>query len=113
MRRRGQFLPFAQGVGTLPGCGQFDAPLGIRLLKRVAAERGADEGRSCVALAPTGKRVAIVGAGPCGLTAAWFLALLWRDRGGRRRFFLRVWSSLVAAAVAIAWLLSLTGGRRS
>jgi len=44
---------------------------------------------------------------------AWFLALLWRDRGGRRRFFLRVWSSLVAAAVAIAWLLSLTGGRRS
>ena len=44
---------------------------------------------------------------------AWFLALLWRDRGARRPFFLRVWSSLVAAAVAIAWLLSLTGGRRS
>ena len=44
---------------------------------------------------------------------AWFLALLWRDRGGRRRFFLSVWLSLVAAAVAIAWLLSLAGGRRS
>ncbi len=44
---------------------------------------------------------------------AWFLALLWRDRGGRRRFFLRVWLSLVAAAMAVAWLLSLTGGRRS
>ncbi len=44
---------------------------------------------------------------------AWFLALLWRDRGGRRHFFLRVWISLVVAAVAIAWLLSLAGGRRS
>jgi len=54
----------------------FDAPVGIRLLKRVAAERGADEGRSPVALAQSGKRVAIVGSGPCGLTAAWFLALL-------------------------------------
>ena len=44
---------------------------------------------------------------------AWFLALLWRDRGGRRLFFLRIWGSLVGAAIAIAWLLSLTGGRRS
>ena len=55
---------------------RFDAPVGIRLLKRVAAERGAGEGRFPVALAQTGKRVAIVGSGPCGLTAAWFLALL-------------------------------------
>lgn len=44
---------------------------------------------------------------------AWFLSLLWRNRGGRRSFFLRVWVSLVAAAMAITWLLSLAGGRRS
>jgi hypothetical protein len=43
---------------------------------------------------------------------AWFLALLWRERGGRRAFFLRVWGSLVAGAAAIAWLMSAGGGRR-
>ncbi len=56
--------------------GQFDTPVAIRALKRVAAERGAEGVSLPVALDRTGKRVAIVGSGPCGLTAAWFLALL-------------------------------------
>jgi NADPH-dependent glutamate synthase beta subunit-like oxidoreductase/NAD-dependent dihydropyrimidine dehydrogenase PreA subunit len=55
---------------------QFDTPVAIRLLKRVAAERGAAGVRLPVALERSGRRVAIVGSGPCGLTAAWFLALL-------------------------------------
>src|ERR1035437_5613127 len=55
---------------------QFDAPVAIRMLKRVAAERGAEGVRPPIALERTGKRVAIVGSGPSGLTAAWFLALL-------------------------------------
>lgn len=53
---------------------QLDTPVAIRALKRIAAERGAARRRPAAAFAPTGKRVAIVGAGPCGLTAAWFLA---------------------------------------
>ena len=57
------------------GRGQYEGPVAIRMLKRVAAER-ATEVRLPVALAPTGKKVAIVGAGPCGLTAAYYLALL-------------------------------------
>lgn len=54
---------------------QFDTPVAIRLLKRVAAEQGAAAIAPRVARAPTGRRVAIVGAGPCGLTAGWFLTL--------------------------------------
>jgi len=57
------------------GRGQYEGPVAIRMLKRVAAER-ATEVRIPAALAPTERRVAIVGAGPCGLTAAYYLALL-------------------------------------
>ena len=46
------------------------------------------------------------------LLIAWFLALLWRERGDRRPFFLRVWGGLVLASTAIAWLLSAAGGGR-
>jgi len=52
---------------------QFDASVAIRMLKRVAAEQGgAPEARA--ALPASGRQVAIVGSGPCGLTAAWYLA---------------------------------------
>jgi NADPH-dependent glutamate synthase beta subunit-like oxidoreductase/NAD-dependent dihydropyrimidine dehydrogenase PreA subunit len=58
-------------------CGrtQYEGPVAIRRLKRVAAEL-APEVRVPGALAPTGRRIAIVGSGPCGLTAAYYLALL-------------------------------------
>ncbi len=62
-------------------CGrkQFDAPVAIRMLKRVAAERGRDERAAPVPLAASGKKAAIIGSGPCGLTAAWYLALQGHD----------------------------------
>jgi putative selenate reductase len=50
----------------------YDEPVAIRALKRFAAEKGS------VALEPaerTGRTAAIVGAGPSGLAAAYFLAL--------------------------------------
>ncbi|HDQ73650.1 MAG TPA: FAD-binding protein, partial [Chloroflexi bacterium] len=49
----------------------YDQPVAIRALKRFAAERGA------VALSPKpGRgRVAVIGSGPAGLSAAYFLAL--------------------------------------
>ncbi len=50
----------------------YEAPVAIRSLKRFAAEHGR------VALTPapdTGRRVAIVGSGPSGLAAAFFLTL--------------------------------------
>ncbi|HEX8987632.1 MAG TPA: FAD-dependent oxidoreductase [Rhodocyclaceae bacterium] len=55
--------------------GKLDDPLSIRGLKRVADDN--DNGlwrKYAKHLPPTGKRVAVIGAGPAGLTAAWYLA---------------------------------------
>ena len=55
--------------------GHLDDPLSIRSLKRIADEN--DNGlwrQYSKQLPPTGKRIAIVGAGPAGLTAAWYLS---------------------------------------
>ncbi len=55
--------------------GQINEPVSICLLKRYAADHGGHAWKQALAAAPaTGKRVAIVGAGPAGLTAAFFLA---------------------------------------
>ena len=53
----------------------MDASVNIRGLKRVAVERaGHVEAPPC--LPPTGRTVAVIGGGPTGLTAAYFLALM-------------------------------------
>jgi NADH-quinone oxidoreductase subunit F len=55
--------------------GQVDEAIAIRALKRFAAERGNGVWKTKARTAPaTGKRVAIIGAGPAGLTAAYYLA---------------------------------------
>ncbi len=51
----------------------LEGPLAIMQLKRFAADTAGDAFVPQAA-APTGKRVAVVGAGPAGLTAAYFLA---------------------------------------
>ncbi len=56
--------------------GLLEGTLPIRRLKRFAADthyRGAD-GPGITAPAPNGRKVAVVGSGPAGLTAAWQLA---------------------------------------
>lgn len=55
--------------------GQLTDPIAIKHLKRIAFDRGDERWKlnSKVAM-PTGKRVAIVGAGPAGLTAGYYLA---------------------------------------
>jgi putative selenate reductase len=50
----------------------YDDPVAIRALKRFAAEKGSV---TLEAVDPSGQRVAIVGGGPSGLAAAYFLAL--------------------------------------
>jgi NADPH-dependent glutamate synthase beta subunit-like oxidoreductase/coenzyme F420-reducing hydrogenase delta subunit/Pyruvate/2-oxoacid:ferredoxin oxidoreductase delta subunit len=55
--------------------GQVDAPLSIRALKKFALEKaGKEEVLPAPVLESLPYRVAIVGAGPAGLTAAWDLA---------------------------------------
>lgn len=54
---------------------QFGDPIGIRALKRAAVDHGGDAWKKNKKRADkTGKKVAIVGAGPTGLTAAYYLA---------------------------------------
>ena len=53
----------------------IDAPINIRGLKKYAVDQAAaDTVPDPAANAPTGKRVAVVGGGPSGLTAAYYLA---------------------------------------
>ena len=54
-----------------------DKALHIRMLKRFAADKGDDSWKKQVNFLPaTGKSIAIVGAGPAGLTCAYYLAKL-------------------------------------
>ena len=57
--------------------GQIDEAIAIRALKRFAAEQAATKRRKRTPKAqPTGKKVAVIGAGPAGLTAAYYLGKL-------------------------------------
>jgi NADH-quinone oxidoreductase subunit F len=54
---------------------QLDDAVAVRALKRFAAEKGAGRRRRrSPKPQPTGKRAAVVGSGPAGLTAAYYLA---------------------------------------
>lgn len=56
---------------------QYGDPIAIRALKRVAVDNGGDSWlKKKKKAAPTGKKAAIIGAGPAGLTAAYYLATL-------------------------------------
>ncbi|MCX6646369.1 MAG: FAD-dependent oxidoreductase [bacterium] len=52
----------------------IDAPVGINWIKRFVIDIPGMYDQTPVCDPPTGKTVGIVGAGPAGLTAAWFLA---------------------------------------
>ena len=55
---------------------QFDETVAIRMLKRAAHELGARTASPPFIASPTHKSVAIIGSGPCGLCAGYYLALL-------------------------------------
>ena len=56
---------------------QFGDPIAIRALKRAAVDRGGELWKKNKKVAPdTGKKIAIIGAGPAGLTAAYYLKTL-------------------------------------
>lgn len=56
---------------------QLDEPIAIRALKRFAAERDNGLWKQASKVAPaTGRRVAVVGSGPAGMSAAYYLAKL-------------------------------------
>ena len=74
-------IPFSGSLGRI--CPRYcervcrrdglDAALSVCALKRFAWERGREVGWSPVPVAESGKRVAVVGGGPAGLSAAWFI----------------------------------------
>ncbi|RJX34295.1 MAG: FAD-dependent oxidoreductase [Desulfarculus sp.] len=76
-------LPYICGLICPAPCegiclrGQLDQPIQIRAMKAVAARHAlAEGGYPLPAKAdPSGQRAAVIGAGPAGLTAAYFLAL--------------------------------------
>ena len=77
-------LPFPKVLGMVcfhpceEACrrGELSKPMAICNLKRYAAEAGGEAWRErLIPREATGKRVAIVGAGPAGLTAAYYLRL--------------------------------------
>jgi NADPH-dependent glutamate synthase beta subunit-like oxidoreductase len=77
-------FPFVCGYACVHPCeakcsrNQFEGPVAIRMLKWAAAEYDQDRlwQQNTRKGPPTGKRVAVVGAGPAGLTAAIYLARL-------------------------------------
>jgi len=69
--------------------GKLNEPIAICALKRSAGEHGGRQQAQAGKAQPTGKKVAIVGSGPAGLTAAYYLA--------RRGHSVTVFESLPAA----------------
>lgn len=73
-------FPFVCGYACVHPCEttcartQYDVPVAIRMLKKVAAEKGDHEPERIPQGPATGKKVAVVGSGPCGLTAAYYLS---------------------------------------
>lgn len=77
-------LPFPECLGRVCAhpceskCrrGDVNEPISIRNIKRYAAEHGDNAlwKQNSKHLAPTGKRVCVVGGGPAGMTAAYYLA---------------------------------------
>ena len=58
----------------------IDSPINIRGLKKFAVDRlPADQVNVPPRAASTGKRIAVIGGGPSGLTAAYFMALMGHD----------------------------------
>ncbi len=75
-------FPFVCGCACVHPCEakcariQFDEAVAIRMLKRAAAEKGGRKPAVIFKRPPTGKKVAVIGSGPCGLTAAHYLNVL-------------------------------------
>lgn len=59
--------------------GQFDEKIAIRAIEREAAERGGGANVRVGSRAKQGKKVAVVGSGPAGLSCSYFLARLGYD----------------------------------
>ncbi len=55
--------------------GKFDTPISIQALEAVIGDNGFDDGWAPEKAPANGQKVVVIGAGPAGLTAAWYLTL--------------------------------------
>ena len=75
-------FPFVCGYACVHPCEtkcariQYDEAVAIRMLKKAAAEKGGRKPPVITRRPSTGKNVAVIGSGPCGLTAAHYLNVL-------------------------------------
>jgi NADPH-dependent glutamate synthase beta subunit-like oxidoreductase len=63
---------------------QLDSAVGINSVERFLGDEALRQGWKVPALAPTGKRVLVVGAGPSGLSATYHLTRLGSHRDAAR-----------------------------